>query len=473
MTYFVQSAKDLTGEETGYTDSDNIYMLRDGEKEPELLAVLPVLNMGDVYCLYPTEDKLYFLTGLSRSDWSIMEIDYGTKKISEAVSLSGNYRIAGMPVISEDGFFIRYRDEDGFGALKLDTDSNTVKELDLSYIENDEPKVFVGMNDEFTYYVKCTSDLDPYGIFRADEEGNEQDVCALPQDFDGIPFVLDDYVVYWNEEDAFGGKSGVVFVNIDTGKKYYVLSKDELQNDLSINVFGDYVYYIDEKKGISRKQITGENEAEQLMEGRTDFDIVGLAIINDDLLLINKDDLAVYRTRLDGRVIPAAPIIKSLADSYEVKQEGDWEYKEYQNCVDVSRYCGSETDVTIPEEIGGKPVTIVSLWQSSQNEEHIRKLTIPDTVVSINWVEDRSIETLIIPKSVKHFTYHGFEHSINIAQGATIIYKGSESEWQALITDNAERFSDVATDTSGTEDPKFVFEALIIGSSILPDTVKR
>ncbi|MBR6366151.1 MAG: hypothetical protein IKS10_08675 [Lachnospiraceae bacterium] len=90
-------------------------------------------------------------------------------------------------------------------------------------------------------------------------------------------------------------------------------------------------------------------------------------------------------------------------------------------------------------------------------DEHIQKLTIPDTVVSIHNVEDRSISTLFIPKSVKHLTYRGFEHSINIAEGATIIYEGSEAEWKALVADCAERFSGVSVDTSGTKDPVFIF----------------
>ncbi|MBR5349582.1 MAG: hypothetical protein IK125_10220 [Lachnospiraceae bacterium] len=462
VTYFVQNAKDLTGVETGYPDSENIYMLRDGEKKPELLAVIPapqvygVAQMG-VFYLYPTDDAVYYLSN-SGQDITLMGIDLNTKNIFEAVPVGKEYRLRNMPVISDGRLFLRYNKPDAFGVLEFDPKSKTLKDLDLSFIENEEPKYFVDIHDGYTYYVKLTSDLEPYGLFRADEKGNEQDVCALPQDDDVVPFIMGDYAVYRSRAEEFGGRDGVIFVDIESGLKYYVLSKDEFWNDANVNVFGDHVYYIDNKRGISRKQITGGAEAEQLMEGRKDFDTFALAIINDDLLLINDDDMAVYRTALTGRVLPAVPIIKSLADSYEDKQEGDWVYTEYENSVNVLRYLGSETEVTIPDQIGGKPVTIVSLWQPSTKEEHIRKLTIPDTVVSIHNVEDRSINTLIIPKSVKYFTSRGFEHSVNIAKGATIIFTGSEAEWQALIKDSAERFADTSVDTGGTEDPVIMFE---------------
>ena len=462
VTYFVQSARDLTGAETGYPDSENIYMLRDGEKKPELLATIPAPQVGGVtqlgvFYLFPTDDAVYFLTNIGQ-DTTLMGIDIKTKSVFEAVPAGNEYRFRNMPVVSEGRLFLRYNKPDSFGVLEFDPKTKTLKDLDLSFIKNEEPKYFVDVQDGYTYYVKLTSDLEPYGLFRADAKGNEQDVCALPQDDDVVPFIMGDYAVYWGKAEEFGGRKGAIFVDIESGKKYYVLSKDELWDDGGVNVFGDYVYYIDKKRGISRKQITDGSEAEQLMEGRKDFDTLALAIINDDLLLINDDDMAVYRTSLTGRVIPAAPIIKSCADSYEDKQEGDWVYTEYENCVNVLRYLGSETEVTIPEHIGGKPVTIVSLWQPSTKEEHIQKLTIPDTVVSIHNVEDRSINTLFIPKSVKHFTCRGFEHSVNIAKGATIIYAGSESEWQALIKDCAERFADTSVDTSGTEDPVFKFE---------------
>lgn len=462
VTYFVQSARDLTGAETGYPDSENIYMLRDGEKKPELLATVPAPQSGGVtqlgvYYLFPTDDAVYFLSGIGQTI-TLMGVDINTKEIFEAVSAGNEYKFRNMPVVSKGRLFLRYNKPDAFGVLEFDPKSKTLTDLDMSFIGNDEPKYFVDIRDGYTYYVKLTSDLEPYGLFRADAKGNEQDVCALPQDDDVVPFIMGDYAVYWGKAEEFGGRKGAIFVDIESGKKYYVLSKDELWDDLSVNVFGDYVYYIDKKRGISRKQITDGAEAEQLMEGRKDFDTLALAIINDDLLLINDDDMAVYRTALTGRVIPAAPIIKSRADSYEDKQDGDWVYTEYENCVKVLTYLGSETEVTIPEQLGGKPVTIVSLWQPSSKEAHIQKLTIPDTVVSIHNVEDRSINTLFIPKSVKHFTWSGFEHSVNVAKGATIIYAGSESEWQALIKDSAERFSGTSVDTSGTEDPVFKFE---------------
>ncbi len=462
VTYFVQSARDLTGVDTGYPDSENIYMLRDGEKKPELLAVIPAPKNGGVtqlgvYYIYPTDDALYFLSAGGMNP-AFRGINIKTKEVFEAVPVDSEYRFRSIPAVGDGRLFLRYTRPDAFGVLEFDPKNKTLKDLDLSFIDNEEQKYFVDVHDGYTYYVKLTSDMEPYGLFRADEKGNEQDVCALPQDDDAVPYIMGDYAAYRCKAEEFGRQKGMVFVNIESGKKYYLLSKDEIWEEGAINVFGEYVYYIDKGRGISRKRIAEKAEAEQLMEGRKDFDTLALAIINDDLLLINDDDMAVYRTSLNGRVLPGAPLIKSCADSYEDKQEGDWVYKEYANCVTALRYLGSETEVTIPKEIGGKPVTIVDLWQPSSYEEHIQKLIIPDTVVSIHNVEDRSINTLYIPKSVKHFTYRGFEHSINLAEGATIIYEGSESEWQALIKENAERFSDVSVDTSGTKNPVFKFE---------------
>ena len=366
VTYFVQSARDLTGVDTGYPDSENIYMLRDGEKKPELLAVIPAPKAGGVtqlgvYYIYPTDDALYFLSGMGQNS-TIMGIDIKTRSIFEAVPVGNEYRFRNMPVVSDGRFFLRYTRPDAFGVLEFDPKNKTLKDLDLSFIDNEEQKYFVDVHDGYTYYVKLTSDMEPYGLFRADEKGNEQDVCALPQDDDAVPFIMGDYAAYRCKAEEFGGQKGMVFVNIESGRKYYLLSKDEIWEEGAVNVFGEYVYYIDKGRGISRKRIAEKAEAEQLMEGRKDFDTLALAIINDDLLLINDDDMAVYRTSLNGRVLPGAPLIKSRADSYEDKQEGDWVYKEYANCVHVERYRGSENEVTIPKEIGGKPITIVDLW---------------------------------------------------------------------------------------------------------------
>ena len=65
-------------------------------------------------------------------------------------------------------------------------------------------------------------------------------------------------------------------------------------------------------------------------------------------------------------------------------------------------------------------------------------------------IEDRNIGELYIPASVKHFTFHGVQYTINIKDGGRVYYAGTMEQWKRLADDNADRYSSVTVDTSGT-----------------------
>lgn len=61
----------------------------------------------------------------------------------------------------------------------------------------------------------------------------------------------------------------------------------------------------------------------------------------------------------------------------------DFEYRDYDDSVIITGYKGSSTEVVIPPEIDGKPVTVIG-YQAFQNNKDIISIIIPDSVTLID-----------------------------------------------------------------------------------------
>ena len=81
--------------------------------------------------------------------------------------------------------------------------------------------------------------------------------------------------------------------------------------------------------------------------------------------------------------------------------EGDFEFEIYEkdgktdpNYVQVTKFLGSNSEVTIPETLGGKPVKAISTWLTESNRDEIVSITMPDTVTEIKLYAFRDFKNL-------------------------------------------------------------------------------
>ena len=97
-------------------------------------------------------------------------------------------------------------------------------------------------------------------------------------------------------------------------------------------------------------------------------------------------------------------------------KNNDYEYIEYVDHVQITKYLGSQTDVTIPSKINDKPVTCIGgdVDTSALGEdpslfgENINKVTIPDTVTTIGeyaFGNCPNLSNITIPDSVINIYY--------------------------------------------------------------------
>ena len=67
----------------------------------------------------------------------------------------------------------------------------------------------------------------------------------------------------------------------------------------------------------------------------------------------------------------------------ELARPEDWEYQVKKGEVLLTKYIGSETNIYIPAEIDGLPVTTLSYWVLGDNES-CRRIYMPDTIKTID-----------------------------------------------------------------------------------------
>jgi hypothetical protein len=95
--------------------------------------------------------------------------------------------------------------------------------------------------------------------------------------------------------------------------------------------------------------------------------------------------------------IPEDELNISMANTYNIPDDEAW----------IFFYEGSETDVVIPSEIGGKPVTTIAphafeYWDDKGIKNQLKSVTIPDSVVTIKYkaFKNNLLESVVIPDSV-------------------------------------------------------------------------
>ena len=88
-----------------------------------------------------------------------------------------------------------------------------------------------------------------------------------------------------------------------------------------------------------------------------------------------------------------------------------FEYKTENRKVTVTKYCGDENDVIIPQKIDG--VTIKAIGDEAFKGSDVTEVTIPDGVESIGWFAFsgcRSLRKIKIPSTVTSVEYGAFDY---------------------------------------------------------------
>lgn len=149
---------------------------------------------------------------------------------------------------------------------------------------------------------------------------------------------------------------------------------------------------------------------------------------------------------------PSTPT-SNANDIYGKAVEGDWEYQymKHRNKIDqsavmITEYTGSEENVTIPSEIGGKPVK--SLEDTFQYNKDIVEVTVPEGVIYLEqfvFNGCKSLKKVNLPSSLKKIGNGSFGDCksleyIEVPEGVEEIafyaFKGSSSLKTVILPDS-------------------------------------
>lgn len=104
-------------------------------------------------------------------------------------------------------------------------------------------------------------------------------------------------------------------------------------------------------------------------------------------------------------------------------KNNDYEYIEYVDHVQITKYLGSQTDVTIPSKINDKPVTFIGGNIISVFGKNLNTVIIPDTVTSIGnyaFGSCPNLSNITIPDSVINIYCTKILLRLRIQNGMTI-----------------------------------------------------
>ena len=121
------------------------------------------------------------------------------------------------------------------------------------------------------------------------------------------------------------------------------------------------------------------------------------------------------------------------AGADDVITSGDWRYTVNEDgaTATITKYTGSETDVTIPREIDGHSVTEIG-FEAFYECTSLTNVTIPDSVTTIDedaFRDCTSLTSVTIPDGVTEIGFEAFYHCTSLE---TVYYGGSEEQWNTI-----------------------------------------
>lgn len=118
--------------------------------------------------------------------------------------------------------------------------------------------------------------------------------------------------------------------------------------------------------------------------------------------------------------------VKGLSgyENYDVKVSGNYQYLYIPetDSIQIVGYTGQEDVVVVPEEIEGKPVTIVYNFNDCFNKyiqvrEWPKEVYIPDGVIEIGYFGScKKLEKIHMPDSVQYIRPYAFDECVNLKE---------------------------------------------------------
>ena len=108
-----------------------------------------------------------------------------------------------------------------------------------------------------------------------------------------------------------------------------------------------------------------------------------------------------------------------------------FDYINYKGEVIITGYKGSATEVVIPSEIEGKPVTSIGILAFCERRR-LKSVTIPDSVTIIgSWAfnDCTGLTDLKIPNSVTSIGYAAFDGCNSLKD---VYYAGTAEQWEQI-----------------------------------------
>ncbi|MBR0515018.1 MAG: leucine-rich repeat domain-containing protein [Clostridia bacterium] len=450
------------GRETGLPDSVEFYRIADVPgAEKELLASVPAAYIGGLGLnsgryMIPAGNQLYFVrdwpTEPHQIDDILARVDLDSGETTTIGSM--NTRSNGEPPFYPNENCIYFRNRTGkMMALDLATTETRQWETQIQYSNYDidgiegvddayvrdflfSPFEFYDIQDGYVYY----PDINPmaenpyergsYCIYRMPVNGGERELvitCSeeLALGHGDYIFIQDNMAVIFKDDT-------IHFLDIAENKRI-----DQIPFPTYSDLWGDYgaimniadgKFYYFKEDGLYAKTI-GEDDDARLITG--DAREAEALTFGKNYIYFYKNR-TMYRLPRDARFMEEAEILLYPTREPDLQKEEDWEFTEYENCVAVNDYIGTESSVTVPSEIHGKPVVYVDMDYYSETNRVLEKLVIPEGVLRMGTIGARNLTDLSLPHSLIVMDNDGYPTAFPVAEGCVVHYAGTKAEWQAL-----------------------------------------
>ena len=454
-TWFVQRGLKNDGSETGEPWSEDIYFLSDEEgSEPLLITSMPAsiwdgIDQPTIVQIVPGIPseigmKLYYFRGAyeleSFDKYALFEMDLFTGNqvlIDEGISpLYGkflNCDTACLYFLKDTGLFI------------LDLSSGITEEAGQFDLPQG-PKRALDIKDGYLYYLRLRDgDFQPYGIYRASlSDGGEEEIAPFHNQYlyNFRAFCTGRYFCYIVDDSASDLQS-LVIISIDNGQEMLRFkAKEFLCGSWSIE--GDYFYWLDhdpDTDSISLEKIYIPScPEEKTINLLVHYSEATMAVFENDVWFVNRNSSAHsypwYRMKKDSRIVPQnAVVFENLRDLFDgdshvfISDEG-LKFREYPACVDVRGYEGTESVLTIPAVIIGKPVAEVHiLFEIKKDNAPFEKLILQEGIRSLFFTGTAAeeLKEIYLPESLEHIMV------IGLSKDVKVYYTGTREAWKALL----------------------------------------
>ena len=143
-------------------------------------------------------------------------------------------------------------------------------------------------------------------------------------------------------------------------------------------------------------------------------------------------------------VVSNVSITASAEEDYTEETYNDFILYKYSDHVEINKYTGDASEVVVPSEIGGLPVTNINEWAWSlfPGCKNLESITIPDSITSIGnnaFSGCKNLASITIPNSVTSIGESAFAYcenlkSVTISNSVTSIDNNTFSDCTSLTS---------------------------------------